>query len=82
MGAKRAVVGRSQPYDVLLAAYQKKSIGRPQSKLFTFHRISIYVPKCLLSCLLNRIHFKILQVHHYYKRQMQPPTNYVYKRKF
>ncbi|KAI8579992.1 hypothetical protein K450DRAFT_240077 [Umbelopsis ramanniana AG] len=31
MGAKRAVVGRSQPYDVLLAAYQKKSIGRPQN---------------------------------------------------
>ncbi|KAI9301645.1 hypothetical protein BJ944DRAFT_168714 [Cunninghamella echinulata] len=31
MGAKRAVAGRSQPYDVLLAAYQKKAIGRPQS---------------------------------------------------
>lgn len=32
MGAKRAVEGRSQPYDVLLAAYQKKSIGRPNAK--------------------------------------------------
>jgi hypothetical protein len=32
MGAKRAVEGRSQPYDVLLAAYQKKSIGRPNGK--------------------------------------------------
>lgn len=32
MGAKRAVAGRSQPYDVLLAAYQKKAIGRPQCK--------------------------------------------------
>ncbi|KAI7899349.1 uncharacterized protein BX663DRAFT_441511 [Cokeromyces recurvatus] len=32
MGAKRAVEGRSQPYDVLLAAYQKKSIGRPNVK--------------------------------------------------
>ncbi|KAI9025899.1 SCA7, zinc-binding domain-containing protein [Phycomyces nitens] len=31
MGAKRAVANRSQPYDVLLAAYQKKSIGRPQT---------------------------------------------------
>ncbi|KAI8099035.1 SCA7, zinc-binding domain-containing protein [Halteromyces radiatus] len=31
MGAKRAVAGRSQPYDVLLQAYQKKAIGRPQS---------------------------------------------------
>ena len=33
MGAKRAVAGRSQPYDLLLAAYQKKAIGRPQSKI-------------------------------------------------
>jgi hypothetical protein len=32
MGAKRAVEGRSQPYDVLLAAYQKKGIGRPNGK--------------------------------------------------
>ncbi|KAI8370147.1 SCA7, zinc-binding domain-containing protein [Choanephora cucurbitarum] len=32
MSAKRAVEGRSQPYDVLLAAYQKKSIGRPNGK--------------------------------------------------
>lgn len=32
MGAKRAVEGRSQPYDVLLQAYQKKSIGRPNGK--------------------------------------------------
>lgn len=32
MGSKRAVEGRSQPYDVLLAAYQKKSIGRPNGK--------------------------------------------------
>ncbi|ORY93612.1 SCA7, zinc-binding domain-domain-containing protein [Syncephalastrum racemosum] len=31
MGAKRAVAGRSQPYDVLLSAYQKKAIGRPQT---------------------------------------------------
>ncbi|RUP46543.1 hypothetical protein BC936DRAFT_146823 [Jimgerdemannia flammicorona] len=31
MGAKRAVMGRSQLYDVLLSAYQKKSIGRPQN---------------------------------------------------
>ncbi|ORX59755.1 SCA7-domain-containing protein [Hesseltinella vesiculosa] len=32
MGAKRAVAGRSHPYDMLLNAYQKKAIGRPQSK--------------------------------------------------
>ncbi|KAL0095735.1 SCA7, zinc-binding domain-containing protein [Phycomyces blakesleeanus] len=30
MGAKRAVEGRSQPYNELLAAYQKKGVGRPQ----------------------------------------------------
>lgn len=32
MGAKRAVMGRSQPYDVLLAAYQKKNQAKQQSK--------------------------------------------------
>lgn len=32
MGAKRAVAGRSLPYDVLLQAYQKKNQARQQSK--------------------------------------------------
>lgn len=32
MGAKRAVEGRSHPFNELLAAYQKKGIGRPQGK--------------------------------------------------
>jgi hypothetical protein len=42
MGAKRAVAGRSLPYDMLLAAYQKKNQAKQQSKppldpkLFTF----------------------------------------------
>ncbi|CAG8563260.1 3991_t:CDS:2 [Funneliformis mosseae] len=31
MALKRGVLGRSQSYDLLLAAYQKKSIGRPQN---------------------------------------------------
>ena len=31
MGAKRAVPGRSLPYDMLLAAYQKKNQARQQS---------------------------------------------------
>jgi len=31
MGAKRAVMGRSQPYDVLLAAYQRKNQAKQQS---------------------------------------------------
>ncbi|CAI2171437.1 13926_t:CDS:2 [Funneliformis geosporum] len=31
MALKRSVLGRSQSYDLLLAAYQKKSIGRPQN---------------------------------------------------
>ncbi|RPB22596.1 SCA7-domain-containing protein, partial [Terfezia boudieri ATCC MYA-4762] len=30
MGAKRAVMGRSQPYDVLLAAYQRKNQAKQQ----------------------------------------------------
>lgn len=30
MGAKRSVLGRSQPYDVLLAAYQKKNQAKQQ----------------------------------------------------
>ena len=32
MGAKRAVPGRSMPYDQLLAAYQKKNQAKQQSK--------------------------------------------------
>lgn len=34
MGAKRAVPGRSLPYDMLLAAYQKKNQAKQQSMLF------------------------------------------------
>lgn len=34
MGAKRAVAGRSLPYDMLLAAYQKKNQAKQQSELF------------------------------------------------
>jgi len=33
MGAKRAVGGRSLPYDMLLTAYQKKNQAKQQSKL-------------------------------------------------
>lgn len=32
MGAKRAVAGRSLPYDMLLAAYQKKNQAKQQSQ--------------------------------------------------
>ncbi|TQS38780.1 hypothetical protein Golomagni_00707 [Golovinomyces magnicellulatus] len=39
MGAKRAVAGRSLPYDFLLAAYQKKNQARQQSK---FSKIIYY----------------------------------------
>jgi hypothetical protein len=35
MGAKRAVAGRSLPYDMLLAAYQKKNQAKQQSKSFS-----------------------------------------------
>lgn len=34
MGAKRAVAGRSLPYDMLLAAYQKKNQAKQQSKSY------------------------------------------------
>ena len=36
MGAKRAVPGRSLPYDILLASYQKKNQAKQQSKLSLF----------------------------------------------
>jgi hypothetical protein len=35
MGAKRAVAGRSLPYDMLLAAYQKKNQAKQQSRSFS-----------------------------------------------
>ena len=37
MGAKRAVPGRSLPYDVLLQAYQKKNQARQQSQFHHLH---------------------------------------------
>lgn len=37
MGAKRAVPGRSLPYDMLLAAYQKKNQAKQQSKFAFVH---------------------------------------------
>jgi SAGA-associated factor 73 len=36
MGAKRAVAGRSLPYDMLLAAYQKKNQAKQQSKISVY----------------------------------------------
>lgn len=46
MGAKRAVPGRSLPYDMLLQAYQKKNQARQQSMFFdqnTFLQTSLFV---------------------------------------
>lgn len=40
MGAKRAVAGRSLPYDMLLAAYQKKNQAKQQSA-FLLNRLSL-----------------------------------------
>ena len=42
MGAKRAVPGRSLPYDMLLAAYQKKNQAKQQSKSIIPLVISIF----------------------------------------
>ena len=38
MGAKRSVPGRSLPYDVLLAQYQKKNQAKQQSECSSIHR--------------------------------------------
>ena len=42
MGAKRAVPGRSLPYDILLASYQKKNQAKQQSRLSLFIQIHLY----------------------------------------
>lgn len=47
MGAKRAVPGRSLPYDMLLAAYQKKNQAKQQSKCKYFLHF-IYVATALV----------------------------------
>jgi len=41
MGAKRAVPGRSLPYDMLLAAYQKKNQAKQQSTYPRLHSLVI-----------------------------------------
>jgi SAGA-associated factor 73 len=49
MGAKRSVPGRSMPYDVLLAQYQKKSHARQHRKSGSFNNIKqllIYLRRC------------------------------------
>ena len=50
MGAKRAVPGRSLPYDMLLAAYQKKNQAKQQSTSFqpAFHLLVTPSPSHLL----------------------------------
>ena len=42
MGAKRAVPGRSLPYDMLLAAYQKKNQAKQQSTSFLVHIVATW----------------------------------------
>lgn len=48
MGAKRAVPGRSLPYDMLLAQYQKKNQAKQQSTISIFH-----YPGEVLTCQLG-----------------------------
>ena len=48
MGAKRAVPGRSMPYDQLLAAYQKKNQAKQQSKQHIFLPPSILKTKSII----------------------------------
>jgi hypothetical protein len=48
MGAKRAVPGRSLPYDMLLSQYQKKNQAKQQSKfLFFLSTLSPYLPRSI-----------------------------------
>lgn len=49
MGAKRAVPGRSLPYDILLASYQKKNQAKQQSKPSQFSYFVTYLCNTLLS---------------------------------
>lgn len=64
MALKRGVLGRSQSYDILLAQYQKKSIGRPQSKFtlsmhFTFkYYINLF---CILKIMVCQIISKTIR---------------------
>ena len=48
MGAKRAVPGRSLPYDMLLQAYQKKNQARQQST-FLLHLLLLFVEDKMLT---------------------------------
>lgn len=54
MGAKRAVPGRSLPYDMLLAAYQKKNQAKQQSKSLISPRS---VTVTILIVILQRLHW-------------------------
>ncbi|MCJ1251888.1 hypothetical protein MMC30_009126 [Trapelia coarctata] len=45
MGMMRAVPGRSLPYDILLANYQKKNQAKQQRKYKTFHSLENGVQK-------------------------------------
>lgn len=48
MGAKRSVPGRSLPYDLLLAQYQKKNQAKQQSKdFFSYHPTSPLFPSTM-----------------------------------
>ena len=47
MGAKRAVPGRSLPYDMLLAAYQKKNQAKQQSKYLMPYSTMTFVIRSL-----------------------------------
>ena len=46
MGAKRAVPGRSLPYDMLLQAYQKKNQARQQSKKTIEVKLLVLIHVC------------------------------------
>ncbi|KAL9031997.1 MAG: hypothetical protein Q9196_000010 [Gyalolechia fulgens] len=59
MGAKRAVPGRSMPYDFLLAQYQKKNQAKQQSKS------SIFPDPSSINCYFPTKNYTIHRIHHY-----------------
>ena len=74
MGAKRAVVGRSLPYDMLLAAYQKKNQAKQQSK--NYHPVQrIPLVNCGLTYLLLRKQRLLLMRMHQSKTKTRPTTD-------
>lgn len=66
MGAKRAVPGRSLPYDMLLQAYQKKNQARQQSEFFAhplYEMLRMWIAG-LIACVSEKQRRPSMPMHH------------------